>query len=90
MVFELLVLRRLMADERATRHHEVGTGREKGLVDEEVFLLPAKIAADVVNFRIEITRHACRRAVYGVQRAQQRRLVVEAFAGVGYEDGGYA
>ena len=41
VIFQLLSFRRTMAEEGPARHHDIRTGVEQCLVDEEIFLLPA-------------------------------------------------
>ena len=90
VVVHLLVLGRVVAHERAAGEHQVGAGVVKPLVDEEVLLLPAQVAHHLLHGGVEVVAHLRGRHVHRVERAQQRRLVVERLAGVGYEDGGYA
>ncbi len=79
-----------MPHEGAACEHQVGTRRVKALVDKKILLFPAKIRAHMLHIRIKHLRHSGCRLVNAVERAEQGSLVVEAFACIGYEYGGYA
>ncbi|GFI14257.1 hypothetical protein IMSAGC008_01810 [Muribaculaceae bacterium] len=87
VVFELLVLRAFVAHKGTTCHHKVGTGAIQAFVNKEVLLLPPKIGQHVLHLRVEIARHRSGGLVDAVQRAQERSLVVEALARIGYKYG---
>ncbi len=82
MIFELLVLCRLMTHEGSSGHHKVRTGGKQCLVYKEVFLLPAEICLHMIYRRIEITCHSRGGFVHAVERAKQRCLVVKALSGI--------
>ena len=82
MIFELLTLRWLRAEQRATSGQQVGPGEEEVAIDQEVFLLGASGRSDERAVRLaEQLQHALGLAVEGLHRTQQRRLLVERFAG---------
>ena len=90
VVVHLLVLGRVVPHERPSRQHEVGTRRVEAFVHQEVLLFPAQVGLHLLHFPVEITADGRSRLADGMQRFQQRGLVVERFARVGDEDGGYA
>ena len=90
MVVHLLVLGRVVSHERSACEHQVGTGKVKALVYQEVLLFPAQVAANLLHFGVKILGHGGGSGVNGLQRTQQRRLIVERFARVRNEDGGDA
>ena len=53
VVVHLLVLRALVAHQRAARHQQVGTGGVEAFVDEEVFLFPAEVHLHLVYIVVE-------------------------------------
>lgn len=79
-----------MSHQGTSGHNQVGACAEERCVDKEVFLFPAEVAHHVLHFRVEVARNFGGCFVNGVEGAQKRRLEVERFAGVGYEDGWYA
>ncbi len=85
VVVHLLVLGRVVSHEGASCEHEVGTRRVEPFVDEEVFLFPSEVARHFLHFGVEVVADVGGGDVHRVQGAQQRRLVVERLAGVGYE-----
>ena len=87
VVFELLVLGRFVAHERATRQHQVGACGPQRFVHEEVLLLPAQVAENLRDVAVEVAAYFRRGPVDGCQRAQQRGLVVERLARIGDEHG---
>ena len=87
VVFQLLVLGRLVSHERTPREHQVGTHGPEALVHEEIFLLPAQVGKDLLDILVEIAAHLRGGLVDGRQRAQQGHFVVERLARIGDEDG---
>ena len=88
VVFHLLALRRLGAEEGPAGVHQVGPGEVEVLVDQEVFLLGAAGRVDprrlVVAEELEDPHRLLRE---GVHRAEQRGLLVERLAGPATEGG---
>ncbi len=88
VVVELLSLRRLRAEERASRVDQVGATVEVLFIDQEVLLLSTHRRRHAVNAtNPEELEHAPGRLVDRLHRAEQRRLVVERFAGPRCEGG---
>ena len=87
VVVHLLVLRTLVSHQRASRHQEVGTSRVETLVDEEVLLLPAQVHLYLLDVVVEIAADVRSGLVHGVERLQQRSLVVQCLTRIGNEDG---
>ena len=79
LVFELLALGRLGAEEGATAGVEVGTEMEEAGVDQEVLLLRAARSGDVTVLLTEEREHAGSGLVDGSHRAEERGLLVEGF-----------
>ena len=77
-----------MPHERAAGEHEVGASRIEALVNEEIFLFPPQVGLHLLHILVEIVAHFGGGHVHGVERAQQRSLVVECLTGIGDEDGG--
>ena len=90
VVLELLVLGRFVPQQRATSQQQVGTGGIYGFVDKEILLFPTQIRIDLMHGGVEEMTHVGGGAIDGVQRLEQRRLVVESLAGIGDKDGGDA
>ena len=88
LVFQLLALGRLGAEEGAAGVDQVGPGVVEVLVDQEVFLLGADGGEDLRGLALPNSfrmRSACLRQ--RLHRAQQRRLLVERLAGPAREGG---
>jgi len=91
LVLELLTLRRLLAEQRATRRQEIGACEEELAIDQEVLLLGAGVRHHLSGVLMaEQLQHALRLRVERLHRAEQRGLLVERFAGPGHERGGDA
>ena len=91
VIFELLALRRLRAEQRAAGRQQVGPREEEVAVDQEVFLLGTGRRRDERAVRLaEQLQHALGLLVERLHRTQQRRLLVERFAGPGDERRGNA
>ncbi len=82
VVVHLLVLGALVAHERAAGEYEVGTGEIEVLVHEEILLLPSEVGDDLLHVGIEIVAHVSGSHVDGVERAEQRCLVVEGLTSI--------
>ena len=88
LVFQLLALGRLGAEERAAGEDQVQALVEELLVDQEVFLLRADRGRHFGRGRVaEQPQDAQRLRGQRVHRAQQRRFLVQRLAGVGEERG---
>ena len=87
LVFELLTLGRLGAEEGTTAGVEVGTEMEEAGVDQEVLLLRAARSGDVAVLLAEEREDAGGGLVDGSHRAEERGLLVEGFALPGHEGG---
>ena len=87
VVVHLLVFSRVVAHERTTGEHKVGACRVESLVNEEVLLLPTEVRDDLLHLRVEVVADSRSRLVHGVERTQERSLIVERLAGVRDEDG---
>ncbi len=87
VIVELLAFRRRMSEQRAAGHHQIGTRIEQRLVNEEVFLFPAKGCIYFFNVFIEVLANFNGSFVHSVQRFDQRHFVVERFTCIGNEDG---
>ena len=87
LVFELLALGRLGAEEGATAGVEVGTEVEETGVDQEVLLLGTARGGDEPMLLTEERQHAGGGLVDGSHRAEQRGLLVEGFALPRHEGG---
>ena len=66
VVIHLLVLRRIVAHQRATCQHKVGTRRVEAFVDEEVFLLPTQIGLHLAYLRIKVVANLRSCDVHGM------------------------
>ena len=86
VVVHLLVLGRAVAHQCAACQHKVRTCGIEILVDEEVLLLPSQVADTLLHVGIEIMTDIGSGNVHGVERAQQRCLVVQGLTGVRNED----
>ena len=81
VVFELLALRRLRAEQRAAGRDQIGTTQVEVAVDEEVLLLASQRRIDVARLLVaEHAEHAQRLTADGLEAAQERRLLVEGLA----------
>ena len=83
LVFQLLALGRLGAEERAAGVDQVGPGVEEVLVDQEVFLLRADGGEDLLGVVVAEQLAGCAGPACdsaSIER-KQRRLLVERFAG---------
>ena len=87
LVFELLALGRLGAEEGATAGVEVGTEVEEAGVDQEVLLLRAARSGDVAVLLAEEGEDARGGLVHRSHGTEQRGLLVEGFALPGDERG---
>jgi len=91
LVFKLLALGRLGAEERAPAVHEVGARKEEVAVDEEVFLFGAGGGGDESGAGVaEQFQDALGLVVQGAHGAEHRRLLVQRLAGPGDERSGDA
>ena len=90
VVLHLLVLCRVVSHKGTSGQYQVWTCRVEAFVNEEVLLLPSKIAMHLLYVGIEIMANLGGCNTYGVQCAQQRCLVVERLSSVGDEDCRYA
>ena len=88
VVIHLLVFGRVVAHEGTACEQQVGAGCIEALIYEEVLLLPAEVALNLLHCGIEIVAYLCGSYVDGMQGALQRSLVVESFTTIGDEDGG--
>ena len=88
MVFQLLVLWWFVSHQGATRQKQVGTGGIESLVHKEVLLFPSKVSKHLLNLGVEVVAYTQCSLVDGTQWLQERSLVVECFARVGYKYGG--
>ena len=80
LVFELLTLRRLGAEQGATAGVEVGTEVEETRVDQEVFLLGTAGGGDEAVLLAEEGEDARGGLVHGGHRTEQRGLLIEGLA----------
>ena len=85
LVFHLLALRRLRAEERAAGVDQIGPVEIEVPVDQEVLLLGTARRDDALGVRAEQLQDAERLHRERFLRAQQRRLLVERFAGPAHE-----
>ena len=76
VVVHLLVLCTLVSHQRATCHQQVGTRGVKTLVDKEILLFPTQIHLHFRYIIVEQRAHVGCCFVYGMQRTQQRCLIV--------------
>ena len=90
VIFELLVLGRLMPEQCPTGHQQVGACSVKPLIHKKIFLLPSQIRRHFFHVRVEIMTHVCRSPVDGIDGFQQRSFQVERFTGIRDENGGDA
>ena len=88
VVVHLLVLGTLVAHQRATRHQQVGTGRVKPLVHQEVLLFPTQVHLYLRHVVVEVLAHILGSLAYSMQRTEQGSLVVQSLARICNEDGG--
>jgi hypothetical protein len=87
VVLELLAARRCRADERPTRHHEIGTEREVAAVDEEILLLGSKRRVDALHALVaEELEEPDGAIAQGVRAAEQGSELVERLTVVANED----
>ena len=87
LVFHLLPLRRLRAEERAARVDQIGAREVEVAIDQEVLLLGTAGREHALGGRAEQLEHADRLLRDRLHRAQQRRLLVERLAGPADERG---
>ena len=85
LIFELLALGRLGAEERPAGVDEVGTRQVEVAIDQEVFLLGTAGRDDALGVRAEQLEHADGLLRQGFHRAEERRLLVERLAGPAHE-----
>ena len=86
MIFELLTLGRLRAEQGAAGRQQVRSGEEEMSIDQEVLLLGAGRRRDERAVRLaEQLQHALGLAIEGLHRTQERRLLIQRFAGPGDE-----
>ena len=85
VVFELLVFCRRVAHQRAAGQHQVGASHVEAQIDQEIFLLPAKVRVNLGHVLVEVLADVDSGLVHSVESLEQRRLVVERVAGVGDE-----
>ena len=86
VVVHLLVLGRVMAHQCAAGHHQVWTGTEQRLVNQEIFLLPTQVASHLLHLGVEILAYGGGCLIDGVQRFLQWHLVVECLTREGDEN----
>ena len=87
VVFQLLVLCCRTAQQGTASHSQVGTGIEKGIIYQKIFLFPAQGGRGFGHFLVE---HLCNRYGSLVQeslRAQEWQFVVLSFAAIGDKNG---
>ena len=87
VVGELLVLGRIVADDRPLAKFQVRAGVEQRRIHQEILLLQADVHADAPHVAVEEFRHIGRGVVQGLHRAQQRNLHIEGLARIGNENG---
>jgi len=88
MVFEVLALGRLGAEQGPSGQDQVLTLVKVPLVDQKILLLRAHRGRDALHSVVaKQAQDAQGLAVERVYRAQKRRFLVEGFAGVGAESG---
>ena len=80
VVVQLLVFRRHMPHQRPAGYHEVGAGSIQVFIHQEILLLPAQIAVDLVHGGVEEAADGYRSAGNGPDGPLQRRLVVKRLA----------
>ena len=76
-----------MAHQRAARHQQVGTCGIETLIHQEVLLLPAEVSINLLHVGVEVVADIYGCLVDGLQRFQERSLIVQRLAGIGNEDG---
>ena len=87
VVVQLLSLRRLRAEERPATEPQVLALQIHLLIYKEIFLLRADLRRDLLRLRVaEQAQDAHGLPADGADGAEQRRLFVERFAGIGAED----
>ena len=91
MVLQLLPLGGLCAEQGPAAHSQVLPLLIEGLVNQEILLLRPHLGSDPLRLCVaEEPEDPDRLAADLVHGPQQRRLLVQGFAGVGAEDGGDA
>ena len=91
LVAEFLALGRTGAEQRTSRHLQVGTGKVEVVVDAEIFLLQTGIGDHrQLGLDAEQLQHAAGLTVEGLAGTQQRGLLVQGHTGPGKEHGGDA
>ena len=86
VVGQLLVLGRIVADDRPFAELQVRPGVEQRLVHQEVFLLQTDVHADTPHVAVEKLGYICSSIVQGLQRTQQRYLHIQGLARIGDEN----
>ena len=83
MVVELVSLRCVGTDERSTAHSQIGTHLVLVLVEQEVLLLAAERRVNTVDPLVgaEDAQDSHRLLAQGIDRSQERCLLVERLAG---------
>ena len=76
MVFELLMLRRDLPDERPTRHREVRPSVEKGFINHKILLFPTERRLNFSDFFIKKLPNGHARFVQNGLRTKQRQLKI--------------
>ena len=85
LIFELLTFGRPRAEERSSGVDEIGPGQIEIAVDQEILLLGPARGHDALGRGAEEAEHADRLLRERLHRSQQRRLLVERFAGPAHE-----
>ena len=87
MVFQLLVLGRLVSHQGPSGQQQIGACRIQSFIHEEIFLFPAEVGMDTFHFRVEVMADIGCCLVDGTKSLQQGSFIVKGFAGIGDEDG---
>ena len=77
MVFQLLVLGRVVSGQGASGHQQVGTGSIQTFVNQEIFLFPTQIGIYFLDVGVEVVAYLYGSLVNCTQCLQQRCLIVE-------------
>ena len=90
MVFQLLVLGRVMSKYRTPGKHQVGTCIEQSFINHKIFLFPTKGGSNIAYILVKIITNINRSLIQCFQCFQQRSFIIERLARIGNEDRRYA
>ncbi len=90
MVVELLIFGGLVPHQGSSAHHQIGARTPESFVHQKEFLFPTQVRVHFFDFGIKETASFGGRFTDSGNGLDQRRFIVERFAGVGNKNSGYA